>query len=297
MYLWLVMVILLRCQRALNQFESSICNRYQKSIRLKSSVTDNFEYRIETIENRVSLVFTNTLQRENPFCIDFVENAKRFERSPQLEQVCKAVGKCDLVYDLTAGLGRDSLVLAMTGRSVVMLERNEMLFKLLDDGLKRLASHRLKLQLPPLQLKLLHQDSTGDGFSYVDITNNNSTQESSSSLSSSATTRKSAVCVYLDPMYPAGTTGRRAQVKKETQILHRLLGDAQGNDEDNNRQLFHAAKRIVIAGGNSSSRIVVKRPARAAPLLNLVPHSVVEGSTQRFDIYFANRLSEKIQES
>jgi hypothetical protein len=191
---------------------------------------------------------------------------------------------------------------------------------LLDDALRRLASYRIEKQLPPLQLTLSNQDSTtsldndfvvyqdkssGSSDSSSDIirVDSNSFQVSQIQPSSSSSTEISKstinnICVYLDPMYPSGTVGRKAQVKKETQVLHRLVGDAQGEDEENNRRLFLSAKKLLIEGGDSNihtnSRIVIKRPVRATPLLGLTPHSVIEGSTQRFDIYFANRLSSTI---
>ena len=34
-------------------------------------------------------------------------------------------------------------------------------------------------------------------------------------------------CVYIDPMYPVGVVGRRANVKKETQILHHIIGESE----------------------------------------------------------------------
>jgi hypothetical protein len=72
-------------------------------------------------------------------------------------------------------------------------------------------------------------------------------------------------------------------VKKKTQILHRLIGHEEGEDYVNNKQLFLNAMNIA------TSRIVVKRPLKAKALLDIAPHAVVEGSTQRFDIYFKNR--------
>lgn len=53
--------------------------------------------------------------KEKPFRIDFA--AKKFQfrmsrSSPAEELLCKAVGPARTVLDLTAGLGRDALVLA-----------------------------------------------------------------------------------------------------------------------------------------------------------------------------------------
>jgi hypothetical protein len=88
-------------------------------------------------------------------------------------------------------------------------------------------------------------------------------------------------------MYPEGSVGRKSAVKKETQILHRLVDPLDKDAEnENNAALFESASRIA------NTRIVVKRPLNAKPLdlRGLLPHESLSGSTQRFDIYFKSRL-------
>lgn len=154
-------------------------------------------------------------------------------------------------------------MLACSGFRVCMLERNPVLFCLLSDAIKRLQlvdsdlAERMKL-IELDSRKVLSLSEIG-----IDFLENDS------------------VAVYLDPMYEANTVGRRSNVKKETTMLHRLVKDQNGLED--NQLLFLTAERL------SKSRIVVKRPLKANPLADTIPHSAIEGSTQRFDIYFKNR--------
>jgi hypothetical protein len=72
-------------------------------------------------------------------------------------------------------------------------------------------------------------------------------------------------------------------VKKETQVLHRLLGDTEGRDEGNSRRLLEAALAIAV------HRVAVKRPSDAAPLAGAVPHEILTRTTHRCDLYFPPR--------
>ena len=76
--------------------------------------------------------------------------------------------------------------------------------------------------------------------------------------------------VYLDPMYPLG---RKTAERKAMKVLRRVVGD----DEDAG-ELFDAAM------GAATRRVVVKRPARAAPLGDKPVHSH-EGKGVRYDVY------------
>jgi hypothetical protein len=97
------------------------------------------------------------------------------------------------------------------------------------------------------------------------------------------------VGVYLDPMYESNQVGRKASVKKETVMLHRLVRNHSTTDQhdggqSNNRGLFTTAQSIF------GSRIVVKRPLKAGALLDLKPHAQITGSTHRFDIYLKSQI-------
>lgn len=205
--------------------------------------------------------------KEVPFRIDFASvAAQQRGKMSKSELVSKATGsKTSHVIDLTAGLGRDSFILASAGYRVCMLERNPVLFYLLSDAIKRL--HAVNPGLAE-RMKLVEVDSR-DIFESKDL----GLKLKESDL----------VAVYLDPMYEGNVVGRRSNVKKETAMLHRLVSDDYDGIRDNSKFLFETAQRL------SNSRIIVKRGCKAASLVNSVPHEVLTGSTQRFDIYFKSR--------
>ena len=201
---------------------------------------------------------------DRPFSIDFCTKsvAERL-RGSRGELVVKALGHADRLIDLTAGLGRDAVILAASGnfKHVLMVERNVILYHLLDDALQR-----LKICNPSLAERiqtLMHGDA------------------SLSSTADHLMAPDTSTAVYLDPMYPDNTVGRRSMVKKETQILHRLNDDKTlPSEKINNAALFATAKRLA------TSRIVVKRPKAAPPIdISEGPSFSIDGSTQRFDVY------------
>ena len=257
---------------------------------------------------------------ERPFSIDFVDSkvARRGDAAGVgSELVVKAVGgvkkaaSSPLVFDLTAGLGRDAFVMASAGFHVCMFERNAVLHALLEDALERLG----RVQ-PALALRLqLCRWSGSDGD------NNDSYANAISAFGGTPPD----VC-YLDPMYQKGSVGKRylracscclpllyltyihllmsthphkhthtrthtrtplnsfrAAVKKETQVLHRLLGESEGDDEDNSRRLLEAALAMAV------HRVAIKRPSDAPPLAGAVPHEVLTKTSHRCDLFFPPR--------
>ena len=78
--------------------------------------------------------------------------------------------------------------------------------------------------------------------------------------------------VYLDPMFPERK--KSAQVKKEMQIFHALIGA----DLDADQLLENALER-------ANYRVVVKRPRIAPFLNNQKPSYQLEGKSSRYDIY------------
>jgi 16S rRNA (guanine1516-N2)-methyltransferase len=84
-------------------------------------------------------------------------------------------------------------------------------------------------------------------------------------------------------MYAEESVGKKAAVKKETQILHRVLGLEEGNNEENNTNLMTSAVQLA------NQRVVVKRALNAKALSNLRPHHQILGKTQRFDVYLKNQ--------
>jgi 16S rRNA (guanine1516-N2)-methyltransferase len=156
------------------------------------------------------------------------------------------------IWDGTAGLGRDALVLASLGSRVTLCERAPALAALLDDALLRAVQDADAGGWIGARLQLLHADSVA-------------------ALGGLAGSERPDV-VYLDPMYPPGKSS--ALVKKEMRALQLLLGD----DRDSGALLEVALTR-------AARRVVVKRPRRAGWLAGERPTAWVESKSTRYDIY------------
>lgn len=157
-----------------------------------------------------------SVHRETPFYIDFSsQDMRRRGSTASSELVVKALGKtpnrdsitdvATLVWDLTSGLGRDSFLIASAGYRVRMFERNEVLHALLADGIQRLS-----VTNPNLSSRMI-LNPLSDSTRLL--------------LEGSTSLENQPIAVYLDPMYPAGAVGKRSNVKKETQMLRRLVGE------------------------------------------------------------------------
>ncbi len=188
--------------------------------------------------------------------VDFLTRQWRHRASGHLrgELVVKAVfGRMKSssrpldVLDATAGLGRDSLLLALAGAHVTACERHPVVHALLADGLWRAADDPV---LGPAARRItLHQED----FRHRQA--------------------GSADVIYLDPMFPPRQ--KSAQVKKAMQALHQLVGIGQTDADD----LLEAARQ------QATGKVVVKRPRHAPFLHNRAPSSQVTGKTSRFDVY------------
>jgi len=79
--------------------------------------------------------------------------------------------------------------------------------------------------------------------------------------------------IYLDPMFPSRS--KTAQVKKEMQFFHDIVGPDTDSEELLLKALSCAKKRIVV-----------KRPRLAEKLLdNIKPDFEIIGKSTRYDIY------------
>lgn len=152
------------------------------------------------------------------------------------------------VFDATAGLGEDSLLLAAAGFSVTMCEGDPVIAALLADGLKR-AADDLELTGIVGRMSLVEGDSV----------------EILPSLT------EAPDVVYLDPMFPART--KSAAVKKKFQLLHRL--ESPCADE---------ASLMDAALAAHPRKIVVKRPIKAPVLAGVRPSHSISGKAVRYDV-------------
>ncbi len=192
--------------------------------------------------------------------VDFVEGKARHRLKfggGKGQDIAKAVGlhkhKNPHIVDATAGLGRESFVLASLGCSVVMLERSPIVHALLADGLQRAkASDDPELQAIVQRMTLYQVDShvwLNDLpiASYPDV-------------------------IYLDPMFPERQ--KSALVQKEMRFFHDVVGGDSDGDE-----------LLACARVRAKYRVVVKRPRLAPLLAATAPAFVISGKAVRYDVY------------
>jgi 16S rRNA (guanine1516-N2)-methyltransferase len=190
--------------------------------------------------------FSNELEME----IDFVKQIKSIRaRKLAGENLLKAIGKKNKnikIYDLTAGLGRDALILALAGYEVVMVENNHLIFTMLDAAYKKLIEEDKMLAQ---RISLVKEDN----YNFV------------SRLSVGEN-----ILFYLDPMFPDRI--KSAQVKKEMQIMQKIC------DKTNNLEKL---LNLCLTRAN----VVVKRPKFSKEKLNLIPHHVIKGNKINFMVF------------
>lgn len=222
------------------------------------------------------------------------------------ELVTRAIGSSRLVVDLTAGLGRDALTLAATGRCVLMFERNPSLHALLEDALVRLQHHqpklRQRLHLFPRPVDSTHLPTLLEAVR-GSITATATASQLKWEQGQKVLRETGSFAVFLDPMYPTAPDERTAKSRKDTQILHlltratepRYSAEDPGAIVEEESSLFHAACALHSLG---ATKIVVKRGRKDRALLvghgsgdhiqfPLESSEKIVGSTQRFDVYLA----------
>lgn len=230
---------------------------------------------------------SNKKSKSNPHFIDFCppKNSRMGKRSGKesgTDLLVKAAipkkSANTVIWDLTAGFGQDSLILALNGASRVhMVERDPFVFALLEDGLRRLSLLSSVFEFAS-DLKQRLSLEAGDGIDMLQT------------LLEDDNVERPDVC-YLDPMFPPRT--KSASVKKPMQILHGLLSTQEEAIEAADERIEEERRILECALAVARCRVVVKRPARA-PLLGgesagiRKPSYAVEGSVNRWDVYILN---------
>ena len=158
-------------------------------------------------------------------------------------------GKTPAIVDATAGLGRDSFLLASLGAKVMMIERSPRMHALLADGLERAAQEGGELQEIVSRMTLFLGDAK-DLLPQLD-----------------------AEAVLVDPMHPARK--KSALVKLELRQVREIVG------EDDN-----ALELMQVALQHAKKRVVLKWPVNAEPIAGVRPFShQIFGKTMRYDVF------------
>lgn len=196
--------------------------------------------------------------------IDFAEGKaqhRRLHGGGKGQDIAKAVGLHKIseptVLDLTAGMGGDAFVLASLGANLSLVERNPIVHALLKDALDR--------------AKLKDDDELQEILSRLSLTKQNSLD-----YLKQLTETDYPDVIYFDPMFPS--RNKKAQVKKEMQFFHDIVGA----DEDSNEVFYLALEK-------AKKRIVVKRPRLAEKLVDdIQPSFEISGKSTRYDVYLPN---------
>lgn len=197
--------------------------------------------------------------------VDFAGGANAHRRrfgGGKGQDIAKAVGVTGKyqpsVIDATAGLGRDSFVLASLGCRVTACERNPVVAALLADGLQRAMDDAEAAEIVSrIELKF------GAVIDLIQPSDKPSEQPD---------------IVYLDPMFGEDAKGS-AQVKKDMQAFRQVVGSDMDADD-----------LLEWALACARCRVVIKRGRKAAPLAGVKPGYEITGKSNRFDVFSKARV-------
>lgn len=162
------------------------------------------------------------------------------------------------ILDATAGLGRDSLILANLGCKMTLIEQSPVLAEMLNQAIE-LA-----------QDNTLFQQATQHGFNCYNA---------DACIFMRERVIDGCDVVYLDPMYPEKK--KSALVKKDMQMLQALIGHS--SDEV-------TAELLAAALNFATQRVVVKRPKGAEVLDGPEPTMALHSKKTRYDVYVIKAL-------
>ncbi|MCO7226336.1 class I SAM-dependent methyltransferase [Pleionea sp. CnH1-48] len=225
---------------------------------VEESVVNEQEWQLRLADGVLSL-HCQLDNKPSQLVFDLLSGAMTYRRKHgggRREPLAKAIGlkhnASPTVIDATAGMGRESLLLAALGCQVTAVERSAPIFALLNNALERLYASQDNF-LAQDQLKLSFANSidylADDSLVAPDV-------------------------VYMDPMFPARQ--KSALVKKEMRIFKQLAGE----DLDDSA-LLSAARHCA------SKRVVVKRPGYAPFVGDEKPSYQIESKKHRFDVYLS----------
>ena len=186
------------------------------------------------------------------FYLDFEKTAKQVRSFPAPKQGAfnQALGKkTKSVIDATGGWGGDALLMCLQGYQVCVIERLPLMATLLEEAFSRFSRSSWAKHNGIRAPRVVYANAAEtllDGQLVAD-------------------------CVYLDPMFPAKRK-KSAAVNKNMQLLQWLAGA----DLD--------AKETADVAIANYSRVAIKRPDHAAPLIDM-PASQFSSKLVHYDVY------------
>lgn len=193
--------------------------------------------------------------------------------SELLIQSIKSTDKLNIL-DVTAGLGRDAILMANAGYNVTMIEKNPALAIILN--------YIIKYKITPGtdNLRLAHMDS----IEYLQQNFERSLKKQIVSMCHKMDSSRSfndmlvaPDIIYMDPMFQDNS---KAKSKKAMQLIDMLLHADIDYVSTDNIKLFELAHNIAL------NKIIVKRDNKQKPLVaNPSPSYSKSGKTVRYDIY------------
>lgn len=222
--------------------------------RLPESVTLPENVVLQSDEKGLALVSGGQVLRG-----DFARMLPRLKRNNLSQELLvraakiKSAGGALWAIDATAGLGEDALLLAAAGFHVTLYEKNPILYRLLDDAMKRAA------EVPQLaeivsRMELLEGDS----------------------VCAMKELAASPDVILLDPMFPERQ--KSALVRKKLQIIQKL--ELPCSDE---------GELLAAAMNARPKKLVIKRPPKGPYLAGVKPDYSLTGKAVRFDCIVSPR--------
>lgn len=204
-------------------------------------------------ENGVELRSADTPHKRG-FRVDFsaIERRVGTGNLSRRQPLPRAIGRETIsVVDATAGFGKDAVILALMGFTVVAIEKSPVVAVMLRDGLRRAIQDVSLWDAIGGRLQFIEADSVDWLSKKHDIDT-----------------------VYVDPMFPPKKK-KSALPPGHIQLLQSIVGDDQS---ESTQRLFRAARQIA------KKRVVVKRPNHA-PHFSDHPVAIHQGKLVRYEVY------------
>jgi len=258
-------IALVQCQKSASVEEVALSKSLNIPIIIPNQLARSTKFYLRFTDGRLSL-FLNGEKAPGAVSVNFSQSSiqRRIKDSIFKQGIIKAMAikrsNFPRILDGTAGLGKDSFLLASLGCAVTMYERSPIVHALLADGLQRgrmTANITVAAAISNLQLWNSNFDATIKLDQVADI-------------------------VYLDPMFPRSR--RSARAKKDMYLLQQLLsGEQEPRSQQGNQcdefNLLDAARAIA------QKRVVVKRGKTTPYMGACKPDIEFKGSSNRYDVY------------